>query len=103
MKSVVIHAEGNVCVEERPIPTLQTENDVLVKVVSSGLCGSDIPRIFAKGAHYYPITLGHEFSGYVESYGAAVTDLQPGDAVAWRAAAALLPVPAMPARVFLFM
>ncbi|MDH8179610.1 hypothetical protein QIG81_27895, partial [Klebsiella pneumoniae] len=26
MKSVVIHAEGNVCVEERPIPTLQTEN-----------------------------------------------------------------------------
>ncbi len=28
MKSVVIHAEGNVCVEERPIPTLQTENDV---------------------------------------------------------------------------
>ena len=51
MKSVVIHAEGNVCVEERPIPTLQTENDVLVKVVSSGLCGSDIPRIFAKGAH----------------------------------------------------
>ena len=72
MKSVVIHAEGNVCVEERPIPTLQTENDVMVKVVSSGLCGSDIPRIFAKGAHYYPITLGHEFSGYVESYGAAV-------------------------------
>ncbi|MDI5424682.1 DUF1287 domain-containing protein, partial [Salmonella enterica subsp. enterica serovar Kentucky] len=42
---------------------------MLVKVVSSGLCGSDIPRIFAQGAHYYPITLGHEFSGYVESYG----------------------------------
>ena len=82
MQSVVIHAEGTVRVEERPIPTLQTENDVLVKVVSSGLCGSDIPRIFAKGAHYYPITLGHEFSGYVESYGSAVTDLQPGDAVA---------------------
>lgn len=82
MQSVVIHAEGTVRVEERPIPALQTENDVLVKVVSSGLCGSDIPRIFAKGAHYYPITLGHEFSGYVESYGSAVTDLQPGDAVA---------------------
>jgi galactitol-1-phosphate 5-dehydrogenase len=49
MKSVVIHAEG-VCVEERYLP-LQTENDVTVKVVSSGLCGSDIPRIFAKGAH----------------------------------------------------
>ncbi len=55
---------------------------MLVKVVSSGLCGSDIPRIFAQGAHYYPITLGHEFSGYVESYGTGVTDMQPGDAVA---------------------
>ncbi|ECA8403200.1 galactitol-1-phosphate 5-dehydrogenase [Salmonella enterica subsp. enterica serovar Heidelberg] len=82
MKSVVIHAEGDVCVEERPLPQLQAEDDVLVKVVSSGLCGSDIPRIFAQGAHYYPITLGHEFSGYVESYGTGVTDMQPGDAVA---------------------
>lgn len=82
MKSVVIHAEGDVRVEERPIPTLKNDDDVLVKVICSGLCGSDIPRIFAKGAHYYPITLGHEFSGYVESYGTAVTDMQPGDAVA---------------------
>lgn len=82
MKSVVIHAEGTVCVEERPQPTLQTEHDVLVKVVSSGLCGSDIPRIFAKSAHYYPITLGHEFSGFVVACGAAVTDLHAGDAVA---------------------
>lgn len=82
MKSVVIHAEGDVRVEERPIPQLTTGDDVRVKVVSSGLCGSDIPRIFAHGAHYYPITLGHEFSGYVESCGADVTDLVPGDAVA---------------------
>ncbi len=82
MKSVVIHAEGDVRVEERPLPQLQAEDDVLVKVVSSGLCGSDILRIFAQGAHYYPITLGHEFSGYVESYGTGVTDMQPGDAVA---------------------
>ncbi|HEY2455404.1 MAG TPA: galactitol-1-phosphate 5-dehydrogenase [Scandinavium sp.] len=82
MKSVIIHAEGDVRVEERPIPQLKTDDDVLVKIVSSGLCGSDIPRIFAEGAHYYPITLGHEFSGYVESYGTGVTDLQPGDAVA---------------------
>lgn len=82
MKAVVIHAEGDVRVEERPIPQVQADDDVLVKVISAGLCGSDIPRIFAQGAHYYPITLGHEFSGYVESYGAGVTDIQPGDAVA---------------------
>lgn len=82
MKSVVIHAEGEVRVEERPMPCLETEDDVLVKVVSSGLCGSDIPRIFAHGAHYYPITLGHEFSGYVTACGDGISDLAPGDAVA---------------------
>lgn len=82
MKSVVIHAEGSVRVEERPVPHLQAAGDVLVRVVCSGLCGSDIPRIFAHGAHYYPITLGHEFSGYVEACGEGVTDLHAGDAVA---------------------
>ncbi|EKM5716579.1 galactitol-1-phosphate 5-dehydrogenase [Enterobacter cloacae] len=82
MKSVVIHAEGNVRVEERPIPQIQDADDVLVRIVCSGLCGSDIPRIFAKGAHYYPITLGHEFSGHVEACGADIKDLQAGDAVA---------------------
>ena len=82
MKSVVIHAEGSVRVEERPIPQIQDAHEVLVRIVCSGLCGSDIPRIFAKGAHYYPIILGHEFSGHVEACGADVKDLQAGDAVA---------------------
>lgn len=82
MKSVVIHAEGSVRVEERPLPQIQGTDDVLVRIVCSGLCGSDIPRIFAKGAHYYPITLGHEFSGYVAACGDSVKDLKPGDAVA---------------------
>ncbi|MGG1956053.1 galactitol-1-phosphate 5-dehydrogenase [Enterobacter cloacae] len=82
MKSVVIHAEGNVRVEERPVPQIQDADDVLVRIVCSGLCGSDIPRIFAKGAHYYPITLGHEFSGHVEACGADIKDLQAGDPVA---------------------
>ncbi|HAS1783605.1 TPA: galactitol-1-phosphate 5-dehydrogenase [Enterobacter cloacae] len=82
MKSVVIHAEGNVRVEERPIPHIQAADDVRVRIACSGLCGSDIPRIFAQGAHYYPITLGHEFSGRVDACGADVHDLKAGDAVA---------------------
>ncbi|MFZ1871434.1 galactitol-1-phosphate 5-dehydrogenase [Serratia sp. D1N4] len=82
MKSVVIHTEGQVCVEQRPAPSLQAADEVLVKVAYSGLCGSDIPRIFAEGAHFYPITLGHEFSGRVVAWGEQVTDLQQHDAVA---------------------
>lgn len=82
MQSVVIHTEGEVRVEERPTPAIEAADEVLVQVVYSGLCGSDIPRIFAKGAHFYPITLGHEFSGRVVACGERVTDLQQHDAVA---------------------
>lgn len=81
MKSVVIHAGGSVTVEERPLPQIDAADDVLVEVISSGLCGSDIPRIFHNGAHFYPITLGHEFCGRVKLTGSAVNDLQPGNLV----------------------
>jgi galactitol-1-phosphate 5-dehydrogenase len=69
-------------VEDRPVPELKSSGDVLVRIAYSGLCGSDIPRIFANSSHYYPITLGHEFSGHVVSIGEDIHDLQEGDAVA---------------------
>ena len=70
MKSVVIHAEGSVRVEERPIPQIQDADEVLVRIVCSGLCGSDIPRLFAKGAHnpLVPIII-RKNSGFVNSPG----------------------------------
>ncbi len=82
MKSVVVQAGGKVIVEDKPLPQIEHPDEVLVKIAYSGLCGSDIPRIFADGAHYYPITLGHEFSGEVMRCGEKVTDLAVGDAVA---------------------
>ena len=82
MKSVVIHAGGSVTVEDQPLPQVSNADDVLVNVICSGLCGSDIARIFHAGAHFYPITLGHEFCGRVQQTGHEVNDLQPGDLVA---------------------
>lgn len=82
MKSVMIHTEGRVCVEDVPMPEIKHPDDVLVRVSYSGLCGSDIPRVFSQGAHFYPITLGHEFSGRVVSVGSNISDLQYDDPVA---------------------
>ncbi|TPG64304.1 galactitol-1-phosphate 5-dehydrogenase [Ewingella americana] len=82
MKSVVVHVGGSLVVEEKPAPEIQHPDDVLVKIAYSGLCGSDIPRIFSQGAHFYPITLGHEFSGEVVECGRNVNDLAAGDTVA---------------------
>lgn len=82
MKSVVNDTDGIVRVEERVMPEIIHRDEVRVKIASSGICGSDLPRIFKNGAHYYPITLGHEFSGYIDAVGSGVDDLHPGDAVA---------------------
>ncbi|MCW8345817.1 alcohol dehydrogenase catalytic domain-containing protein [Vibrio sp. ZSDZ65] len=57
-------------------------NSVIVKVHFSGLCGSDLPRIFYEGAHFYPIVLGHEFSGEVVEVGQSVTGFKIGDRIA---------------------
>lgn len=82
MKSVVNDTDGIVRVAESVIPEIKHQDEVRVKIASSGLCGSDLPRIFKNGAHYYPITLGHEFSGYIDAVGSGVDDLHPGDVVA---------------------
>ncbi len=64
---------------EIPVPE---KDQVLIKVVNVGVCGSDISAFYGK--HPYipcPIVLGHEFSGYIEKVGAGVTDFEPGDRV----------------------
>ncbi|MBQ9760958.1 MAG: galactitol-1-phosphate 5-dehydrogenase [Clostridia bacterium] len=41
------------------------KDEVLMKVKACGVCGSDVGRVFAGAAYYYPIVLGHEFSGEI--------------------------------------
>lgn len=48
---------------EKPVPK---ENEVLVKVKYTGICGSDIPRVNGNACHFFPIVLGHEFLLHAE-------------------------------------
>ena len=54
---------------------------VKIKVKASGICGSDVPRVLHNGVHFYPIVLGHEFSGDVVEIGEGVTKVKVGDRV----------------------
>ncbi len=81
MKAAVLYAPGDIRYEEIPKPEPK-EKEALVKVKYTGICGSDVPRVNADAAHYYPIVLGHEFSGTVETVGEGVTAVKPGDRVA---------------------
>lgn len=87
MKALVIRGDKDLGCEMIEIPACQ-EDEVLIKVQACGICGSDVPRALDGGVHYYPIVLGHEFSGDVVKIGDAVHNAKIGDRVT---AAPLLP------------
>ena len=55
---------------------------VKVRVIASGICGSDVPRVLSNGARKYPLILGHECGGYITEIGQGVQGLEIGDHVA---------------------
>src|SRR5688500_1845539 len=55
--------------------------DVLVRIMASGLCHTDLEVIDGALAYPMPIVLGHEGAGVVEDVGAGVSDVKPGDHV----------------------
>jgi S-(hydroxymethyl)glutathione dehydrogenase/alcohol dehydrogenase len=56
--------------------------DVLVRIVGSGVCGSDLHLLDGELAMYdYPIVPGHEAAGVVEAVGSDVRYVEPGDHV----------------------
>lgn len=80
MKAAVVCANEDIQYLDYEEPSVGV-GEVKVKVKASGICGSDIPRVLNRGAHFYPIVLGHEFSGDVVGIGKGVTKVKVGDRV----------------------
>ena len=80
MKAAVVCANEDVKYLEYEEPAV-TPGSVKVRMRYSGICGSDIPRVLHNGVHFYPIVLGHEFSGDVVEVGEGVTKVKVGDRV----------------------
>lgn len=80
MKAAVVCANEDVRYMDYEEPQV-SEGMVKIRVKASGICGSDIPRVLHHGVHFYPIVLGHEFSGEVVEIGEGVTKVQVGDKV----------------------
>ena len=82
MKAVTFHGKRDVRVDNVPDPTIQEPTDAIIRITSSGICGSDL--------HLYEVLgpfmgegdiLGHEPMGIVEEVGADVEHIRPGDRV----------------------
>ncbi|MDF2520468.1 MAG: D-arabitol-phosphate dehydrogenase [Clostridia bacterium] len=76
---------GNFSVIEIDKPQLRDENDVLFRVTSVGMCGTDVSiykwtDTVAREYHpQFPLVIGHEMSGIVEEVGSNVTKVKVGD------------------------
>jgi threonine dehydrogenase-like Zn-dependent dehydrogenase len=82
MKAVTWHGTHDVRVDDVPDPTIEQPTDAIVRITSTGICGSDL--------HLYEVLgpfidagdiLGHEPMGIVEETGSEVTHIAPGDRV----------------------
>jgi L-iditol 2-dehydrogenase len=81
MKAGVLYARDDLRYEDIATP-VPGKGEVLVRVRATGICGSDIPRVLGDGAHFFPIVLGHEFSGEIAEVGEGITSVSVGDKVA---------------------
>jgi threonine dehydrogenase-like Zn-dependent dehydrogenase len=82
MKAVQWHGKRDVRVGEVPDPRIEQPTDAIVRITSTGLCGSDLHLYEVLGPFMEPgDILGHEPMGIVEEVGSDVGDLAPGDRV----------------------
>ena len=80
MKAAVLYGNRDLRYDDWETPVCRP-GCVKVHVRATGICGSDVPRVLHNGAHFYPIVLGHEFSGDVVEVGEGVTSIQVGDTI----------------------
>jgi threonine dehydrogenase-like Zn-dependent dehydrogenase len=82
MKAVTWHGNEDVRVDTVDDPSIQHPTDAIIRVTSSGICGSDLHLYSVLGAFIDEgDILGHEPIGIVEAVGADVKDIAPGDRV----------------------
>jgi glutathione-independent formaldehyde dehydrogenase len=81
VKAVVYREPFAVEVREVPDPRIEHPNDVLVRVTSSAICGSDLHMYEGRTAAEPGIVFGHENLGIIEEVGEAVTTIRTGDRV----------------------
>jgi threonine dehydrogenase-like Zn-dependent dehydrogenase len=82
MKAVAYHGKRDVRVDTVPDPTIEQPTDAIVRITSTGICGSDLHLYEVLGAFMDEgDILGHEPMGIVEEVGSSVTHIKPGDRV----------------------
>ena len=81
MRGVMMHAPGDVRVEDRPEPAILQPTDAIIRLSATCICGSDLWPYRGADPVHEPSPMGHEYAGIVEEVGSAVTTITPGQFV----------------------
>lgn len=81
MKAVSFEGEGRMAVVDRPRPSIQQPTDAILRVTTSGICGSDLHMYDGRTPLDKGTVVGHEIMGVIEETGDAVRSIQKGDRV----------------------
>jgi threonine dehydrogenase-like Zn-dependent dehydrogenase len=81
MRGVMLHAPGDVRVEEREDPTIVAPTDAIIRLPATCICGSDLWPYRGIEEVTGPSPMGHEYAGIVEDVGGDVRTVRPGQFV----------------------
>src|SRR3954469_25066845 len=81
MRGAVLHAPGDIRVEQRPDPTIEKPSDAIIKLAATCVCGSDLWPYRGIEQIDGPAPMGHEYVGIVEEVGNGVSTLKAGQFV----------------------
>jgi threonine dehydrogenase-like Zn-dependent dehydrogenase len=81
MRGVVMHAPGDVRVEERDDPEIIKPTDAIIRLSATCICGSDLWPWRGIDEVTGPSPMGHEYAGIVEEVGSEVRNVKPGQFV----------------------
>ncbi|MGY4745634.1 zinc-dependent alcohol dehydrogenase family protein [Streptomyces sp. ATMOS53] len=81
MRATVIHAPGDIRVEDAPEPKILKPTDAIIRTVATCVCGSDLWPYRGLEPVGDPHPMGHEYVGIVEEVGREVSSVKPGQFV----------------------
>jgi len=81
MKAAVYHRPGKITCDTVPDPVLQQPDDIIVRVTSTAICGSDLHIYDGLIPQLKNMVMGHEFMGIVEEAGPEVQSVSVGDRI----------------------
>ena len=81
MRAAIFQGPGAIAVGDRPDPRIEQPTDVVVRITSTGFCGSDLHMYEGRTEMQKGQVLGHENMGVIAEVGASVKALKKGDRV----------------------